>query len=143
MNRITITIDDELLGELDQMIAQRGYANRSEAIRDLARAGMKSVSLESGGIDRCIGVLSYVYDHEMRDLARRLTQSHHHHHDISVASLHVHLDADRCLEVSVLKGKTQDVREFADSITAQRSVIHGELAVIPVDDTGHKHHEHD
>lgn len=131
MQRITITIDDDLLAELDEMIRRRGYANRSEALRDLARAGMKEVALEQGEISECFGVLSYVYDHEARDLARRLTSSHHHHHDISVASLHVHIDAGRCLEVSILKGDTGEVRHFADSITAQKSVEHGELKVIP------------
>lgn len=131
MNRITITIDDDLMVELDRMIVQRGYSNRSEAIRDLARAGMKEMYVASGDLQECVGVLSYVYDHEARDLAKRLTQSHHHHHDISVASLHVHLDADRCLEVSILKGQTSGVRQFADSITAQRAVTHGELKLIP------------
>lgn len=132
MHRITITIDDALMAELDRMIEQRGYANRSEAIRDLARAGMKEAAVEAGNLPHCIGVLSYVYDHEARDLARRLTQSHHHHHDISVASMHVHLDAERCLEISVLKGDTGDVRRFADTITAQRAVTHGDLQIIPV-----------
>lgn len=131
MNRITITIDDDLMAELDRMIELRGYPNRSEAIRDLARAGLKEVAIEAGELTDCVGVLSYVYDHEARDLARRLTQSHHHHHDISVTSLHVHLDADRCLEVSILKGKTSEVRHLADSITSQRSVTHGELKIIP------------
>lgn len=131
MNRITITIDDELMADIDRMIERRGYANRSEAIRDLARAGLKEVAVDSGDLKKCVGVLSYVYDHEARDLSRRLTHSHHDHHDISVASLHVHLTADRCLEVSILKGRTSDVRHFADSITSQRAVAHGELKIIP------------
>jgi len=131
MQRITITIDDDLLVELDEMMRRRGYPNRSEALRDLARAGMKQVALDEGEMGACFGVLSYVYDHEARDLARRLTSSHHHHHDISVASLHVHIDAGRCLEVSILKGSAAEVRHFADGITTQKSVAHGELKIIP------------
>lgn len=131
MNRITITIDDDLMAELDRLIETRGYPNRSEAIRDLARAGMKEMAVEAGDLADCFGVLSYVYDHEARDLARRLTRSHHSHHAISVASLHVHLDTDRCLEVSILKGRTSEVRHFADAITSQRAVAYGELKIIP------------
>ena len=41
MQRVTITLDDELMKELDAIIAARGYQNRSEAIRDLARAGIR------------------------------------------------------------------------------------------------------
>ncbi|MCF1473687.1 MULTISPECIES: nickel-responsive transcriptional regulator NikR [Rhizobium/Agrobacterium group] len=131
MQRITITIDDDLMTELDRMIVAKGYQNRSEALRDLARAGLKQASIEEGHIANCAGVLSYVYDHEARDLASRLTTTFHDHHDLSVASMHVHLDRHRCLEISVLRGKTEEVRHFADHVMAERSVTYGELKIIP------------
>ena len=131
MQRITITVDDELMAELDRMIEAGGYPNRSEAIRDLTRLGLRDAAAAAGEVRDCVGVLSYVYDHEARDLARRLTTSHHHHHDISVASLHVHLDADQCLEISVLKGRSDGLREFADTIVSQRAVSYGELKIVP------------
>jgi CopG family transcriptional regulator, nickel-responsive regulator len=131
MQRITITIDDDLMTELDRMIQAKGYQNRSEALRDLARAGLKQASIEEGHIANCAGVLSYVYDHEARDLASRLTTTFHDHHDLSVASMHVHLDQHRCLEISVLRGKTEEVRHFADHVMAERSVTYGELKIIP------------
>ncbi|MBB4956127.1 CopG family nickel-responsive transcriptional regulator [Agrobacterium vitis] len=131
MQRITITIDDDLMTELDRMIQVKGYQNRSEALRDLARAGLKQASIEEGHIENCAGVLSYVYDHEARDLASRLTTTFHDHHDLSVASMHVHLDQHRCLEISVLRGKTDEVRHFADHVMAERSVTYGELKIIP------------
>lgn len=91
---------------------------------------MKEMDVASGDLQECVGVLSYVYDHEARDLARRLTQSHHHHHEISAASLHVHLDADRCLEVSILKDRTMPVRDFADTIVSQKAVMQGDLKIV-------------
>jgi CopG family nickel-responsive transcriptional regulator len=131
MQRITITVDDDLMAELDHMIEHKGYANRSEAIRDLARAGMKEVSVEENALDDCVGVLSYVYKHEARDLAKRLTSTHHDHHHISIASLHVHLNEDYCLEISLLRGQVGSLKTFADSIISQRSIVHGDLAIIP------------
>ncbi|MET3613330.1 CopG family nickel-responsive transcriptional regulator [Rhizobium aquaticum] len=131
MQRVTVTLDDDLMAELDRVMAERGYQNRSEAIRDLARAGLKQARVEAGDMTHCVGVLSYTYDHKARDLARRLTNTFHDHHDISVASMHVHLDQDRCLEVSILKGSAEEVRHFAEHVTAERNVTHGELAIIP------------
>lgn len=131
MQRVTVTLDDDLMDELDRMIAERGYQNRSEAIRDLARAGLKQRSLEGDAARPCVAALVYTYDHRARDLSRRLTDSHHDHHDLSVSSLHVHLDRDTCLEVSVLKGPGGEVRHFAEHVIAERSVRHGELVVIP------------
>lgn len=132
MQRITITIDDDLMAELDRMIEAKGYQNRSEALRDLARAGLQQASLEEGQMERCVGVLSYTYDHHARDVSRKITNSHHEHHDITVASMHVHLDHDRCLEVSILKGNTEEVRHFADHVKAERHITHGTLAVLPL-----------
>ncbi len=131
MQRITITIDDDLMEQLDHMIEHRGYKNRSEAIRDLARAGMKEDLIEANKLTDCVGVLSYVYEHEARDLAKRLTSTHHDHHDMTIASMHVHLDQGYCLEVSLLRGEVKAIKEFSDAIISQRAVAHGDLSIIP------------
>lgn len=131
MQRITITVDDELMSDLDSLIAMKGYANRSEAIRDLVRASIKESAVSADSLSDCVGVLSYVYQHNARELSKRLTSSHHEQHDMSVASLHVHLDADYCLEVSILRGPVHDVKQFADSIISQRAVVHGDLSITP------------
>ncbi len=131
MHRITITIDDDLMAELDRAIETKGYQNRSEALRDLARAGLKQAAQEQGSNQNCVGVLSYVYDHTARDLARRLTGTFHDHHDLTIASMHVHLDAENCLEVGVLKGPMGEVQHFADHVIAERSVRYGRLHIVP------------
>jgi CopG family nickel-responsive transcriptional regulator len=130
MQRITITIEDDLLAEVDALVARKGYASRSEAMRDLVRAGAAREAEPSAG-SPCIATLSYVYDHGTRELAQRLTAAHHHRHDLTVASMHVHLDHDSCLEVSVLRGPSGSVREFADAVTSQRGVRHFRLHLIP------------
>ncbi|TYC61810.1 nickel-responsive transcriptional regulator NikR [Rhodobacterales bacterium] len=131
MQRVTITLDDDLMEELDKLIDARGYQNRSEAIRDLAWAGLGQARRDAGSQQPCFGVLSYVYDHASRDLARRLTSTFHHHHDLTVASMHVHLDADNCLEIGILKGPTAEVQHFAEHVIAERSVRHGTLQIVP------------
>ncbi len=131
MQRVTVTLDDDLMADLDRIIAERGYQNRSEAIRDLARSGLRQAKVETDPAGACVAALVYVYDHKARDLSRRLTDTHHDHHDLSVSSLHVHLDRDTCMEVSILKGASGEVRHFAEHVIAERSVRHGELVIIP------------
>ena len=126
MQRITITLDDDLLREVDGL----GYANRSEAIRDLARAGLRQAAEARQAEGPAVGALAYVYDHHRRDLPERLTNSFHDHHALSVATLHVHLDHDACLEVAVLKGDASVVRRFADAVIAERGVQHGSLLLL-------------
>jgi len=132
MQRVTITVDDDLAARLDRFMAGRGYNNRSEAIRDLARSGLQRAATEVAGTRSCIAALVYVYDHETRELPKRLTRNYHEHHDLALATLHVHLDSDSCLEVTVLKGRGNEVQQFADHIIAERGVRHGHVIYLPV-----------
>jgi CopG family nickel-responsive transcriptional regulator len=131
MQRVTITLDDALMAELDRAIAERGDRNRSEAIRDLLREGLQRSAAEKGEAGASLGALVYTYAHEQRDLARRLTGSFHHHHDLSLSSLHLHLDRDTCLELAVLRGDAAELRHFAEHVMAERGVKHGRLVLLP------------
>jgi len=132
MQRVTITLDDDLMADLDRIIAARGYQNRSEAIRDLTRSGLEQAAVETADTRNCVATLVYVYDHQTRELPRRLTQGFHNHHDLSQATLHVHLDAESCLEVTVLKGRGAEVKSFANGVIAERGVRHGHVVFIPM-----------
>jgi CopG family nickel-responsive transcriptional regulator len=130
MQRVTITMDDALLAELDELVVRRGYQNRSEALRDLARAGLRQAEPPESGAP-CVAALVYVYDHARRELPHRLANEFHGHHDLAVSTLHVHLDAESCLEVAVLKGAADAVRHMADHVIAERGVRHGQLVMLP------------
>ncbi|WMI90692.1 nickel-responsive transcriptional regulator NikR [Escherichia coli] len=127
MQRVTLTLDDDLLAALDALSARRGYNNRSEAVRDILRDALNQDASVSRNHGARYAVLSYVYEHEKRELASRLVATQHHHHDLSVATLHVHINHDDCLEIAVLKGDMGDVQHFADDVIAQRGVRHGHL----------------
>ncbi|MBN8901993.1 MAG: nickel responsive regulator [Rhodospirillales bacterium 69-11] len=131
MQRITITMDDELLAAVDALMARRGYASRSEAFRDIVR-GMVDRDAAAAPDTPCVATLTYVYDHETRALAQRLTRAQHDRHDLMVANLHVHLDHEACLEIGVLRGTAGEVTQFADQLTTQRGVRHAALHVVPV-----------
>jgi CopG family transcriptional regulator, nickel-responsive regulator len=141
MERITISLDEALAREFDRFIKQRGYRNRSEAVRDLLRLKLESERLEGARQGHCVGTLTYVYNHEERELARRLTTVQHEHHDLAISTLHVHLDHDNCLETVVVQGPTRQVRAFAEEVIARPGVRHGELYLIPVEvrESAHAH----
>ncbi len=125
----------------------RGYQNRSEIIRDLTRAGLQQSAQEAAPSGQCVAALVYVYDHAARDLSKRLVQNFHGHHDLSLATLHVHLDDDSCMEVTALKGGSSEVQHFADHIIAERGVRYGRVVMIPTaagkKKRGKSAHKHD
>ena len=140
MERFTISLDSELAKEFDALIAERGYGNRSEAVRDIIRGQLEAWRLAHDEAPHCVANLSYVYNHHERDLAERLTALQHDHHDLTVATMHAHLDHENCLESVVLRGPTTAVRSFADALIAERGVRHGQLNLIDVEvDSGRAH----
>lgn len=130
--RVTITLDDETGAALDEFMTRRGYANRSEAVRDLLHGGLARAAEEAGDPPgECVAVVSFVYDHEERELGRRLMNAQHAHHAIGVATLHAHLDAHHCVEVALLRGQAKAVRPFAEALIAERGVRLGRLNLMP------------
>jgi CopG family transcriptional regulator, nickel-responsive regulator len=142
VERFTISLDEKLAAAFDQLIRGRGYLNRSEAVRDLLRHQIGSEQLARDEAPYCIAVLSYVYDHHERELAERLTTLQHDHHDLTVSTMHAHLDHDNCVETVILRGPTAAVRGFADALQAERGVRHGQLNLIPADVDEHHPHVH-
>ena len=142
MERVTISMSDEFAAELADFMAANHYDNRSEAVRDLARRGLRQAQLIDSAAGECIATLSYVFNHHTRELAKRLTDTHHAHHELQVATMHVHLDHENCLELAVLRGNASVVREFSKAVIAERGVTHGQVSFIPVmtETEGHRHH---
>lgn len=151
MQRVTLSLDDDLVDEIDQFMQKRGYQSRSEAFRDIVRAGFQNLGTQGDSEDKsCVAALVYVYDRDVRDLAKRLAEVRASHHDLMVATTSVDLDHESCLEVALLRGRTHAVRHLGDHVVKERGVRHGRLVVVPVDveRTSHQHgsgqaHAHD
>jgi len=142
MERFTISLDESLAQAFDALIRARGYANRSEAVRDMLRRELDQHRLERQEAPHSVAALSYVYNHHERRLAERLTDLQHHAHDLVVSSMHVHLDHEHCLEALFLRGHTDAVRVFAEKLSAERGVRHGILNLVPVEAEATGHHVH-
>lgn len=122
--RFGVSIEEDLLKRFDRRNRKKGYANRSEAIRDLIRDGLVEDACR-GGRGEHIAVVSIVYDHHKLALPKKLVDHQHEQHSVIVVSTHVHLDAHNCLEVVILRGKAKDVRAFAEVLVSTRGVKHG------------------
>ena len=126
LTRISISLENALLEAFDRHIDGKGYATRSEAIRDLIRDRLVRDEARKAGGEQ-VAVVTLVYDHHARELAARLIDKQHHHHDLVVSSLHIHLGERHCLEVSVLRGPVPDVRHLGEELLATKGVLHGEV----------------
>ena len=124
--RFGVSIDSRLLFRFDQLIAEKGYANRSEAIRDLIRDELVEQLWEEEE-EEAVGTITLVYNHEMRDLTEKLTDFQHQVHGAVISSLHVHMDEHNCLEVLVVKGKGGELKRVANRLIGTKGVKHGKM----------------
>lgn len=126
LERIGVSIEQDLLERFDARIAQRGYKTRSEAVRDLVRQELVSHSWEQPDTE-VFGTVTILYDHHANGLAEALADLQHCHHTAVVCTTHVHVDAHNCLEVIIVKGASAKVRRIADALIATKGVKHGQL----------------
>jgi CopG family nickel-responsive transcriptional regulator len=127
ISRTGISLEQDLLAGFDKLIARRGYKNRSEALRDLIREALLSEVVDSN--KPVVGTLTLVYDHHVPNLSQKLTEVQHHGGTMVLAATHVHLDHHYCLEVIIMRGRSNEIQEMADGMLAMRGVQLGKLVL--------------
>jgi CopG family nickel-responsive transcriptional regulator len=129
--RFSVSIPSDLAEAFDRRILARGYANRSEAVRDLMRERLVEGEWEDHDA-QVVGTATIVYNHEKPELMQELTRLQHAYHGAIVCSTHVHLDAHNCMEVVVLRGRAAEVHAIASALIAAKGVKHGKLVCTSV-----------
>jgi CopG family transcriptional regulator, nickel-responsive regulator len=136
--RFGVAMEKPLLEHLDVIVAERGVT-RSELLRDLVRGEVVRAQIARGA--PAVATLTLVYDHHVRELTERLTEFQHQLGDRVRSTLHVHLDERRCLEVIVMRGRSDELKRVADRMLATRGVTHGGIEIITEDEPAHDHAE--
>ncbi len=121
-------MENDLLDTFDKLIDKRGYTNRSEAIRDFVREKIVEEGIHNAN-SLAFGVLSFVYDHHVRELEGKLTDFQHEHFKSIVSTSHIHIDHDNCLEVIIVKDKAGEIKEISSKILSYKGVKHGNLSL--------------
>ena len=134
--RFGVAIERDLLAELDEIVQERG-GTRSELFRDLGRSAVARAKVAKGV--EAVAALTIVYDHHVRDLSEKLTQLQHDLGELVRSTLHVHLSHDYCLEVLVLRGRSDELTAIAERILATRGVKHGGIEIVPHVVESHQH----
>ena len=132
LRRFSVSLEEELLEQFDSYIRERGYVNRSEALRDLIRKEFINEEWEQDG--DVAGVVTLLYNHHQPQLQEKITEIQHDYYTLITSTTHVHMDHDNCLEVIIVKGKASRIKELAERIIAMRGVKNGKLTMTS---TGH------
>ena len=126
VERFGVSMEDDLLARFDELISERGYGSRSEAIRDLVRQELVKEEWADPNVE-VVGTITLVYEHHEHALAKVLPDLQHQYHDCVVCSTHIHMDAHNCLEVIIVRGVSSKVKLIANTLLSTRGVKHGQL----------------
>jgi CopG family transcriptional regulator, nickel-responsive regulator len=126
--RFSVSMEEDLLRQFDYLIEQKGYTNRSEAVRDIVRDTLVEESVKSpDGL--VYGALVFLYDHHKRELEKSLSNLQHDYYENIISTSHVHVDHDHCMEVVLLKGKAVVLKAIAEKLLSFKGVNHGKLTM--------------
>ncbi len=129
--RFGVSMDEKLLQSFDDMIEEKGYPNRSEAVRDLVREAILQHKWMSD-TEMVAGAILLFYDHHHNHLLEEMTNIQHEYYNNILATTHFHLDHHHCLEVIVVKGLPSDLKTLSDKLITLKGVYYGKLTISPL-----------
>lgn len=124
--RFSVSLAGDLLQELDRKMLGRGYASRSELVRDLIRERMVEEKWQDARRE-VVGVLTISYDHHQKDLTEKIVEIQHRRYINILCATHVHLDHDNCLEVIIIRGRPPEIEKLGIEIGGIRGVRFAKL----------------
>jgi CopG family nickel-responsive transcriptional regulator len=130
--RVGVTFPPDLLRDFDEVISKMGYENRSKAVQDAVRmfvSEKKWLQEESG---ERTGVLTVLYDHEVRGLESMLTDIQHRYSHVICSTMHIHLSERDCLEAIAVKGNAEEIRKLSDELASKRGVKILKMTIVHV-----------
>jgi CopG family transcriptional regulator, nickel-responsive regulator len=129
VSRISMSLQESLLTELDRMVVERGFVSRSQAIGEMLQQFLIEHKRERGE-DVLAGTVTLVYDNGVRGLQQELADLQRRHIDEVISSLHVHLMHQRTMEVILVQGPARTLERFADALRCRRGVICAKMHLI-------------
>lgn len=118
--RISVSLPPELLEEFDRFVSSLGM-DRSKAVQIAMRNFLTEYKAFSQSGD-VAGVVSVIYDHEVKGLEDAITDVQHGYSDIVIATVHAHLTQNDCMEVIIVRGKAERIRAFSEKLMTNRGV---------------------
>ncbi|MEI6852681.1 MAG: nickel-responsive transcriptional regulator NikR [Bacteroidota bacterium] len=129
--RFGVSLEQDILEELDELVTSSRFPNRSQALRYLIK---NTLVAENWSGDKVVaGAVVIVYDHHKRELNNKLMNVQHDFHELILSTQHVHLEHNMCLETIALKGKATELVKLANNIIGIKGIKHGKLVMTDIE----------
>ena len=130
VSRISISLPEDLLSDLDRMVEARGFESRSQAVNDMLHQFLLEHKCGRGGDDVMVGIVALFYNNSVPGLQKQLADLQFQYIDEVISSLHVHLMHNQTMEVILVQGPARKLQMIADEMTSRRGVMSGKMHLI-------------
>ncbi len=125
--RFGVSIEQDLLENFDRLNGERGYATRSEALRDLIRETLIQQRIDAESDTQVLGSLTLVYDHHASNLVQEMGEIQHRFHSLVLSVMHLHVSHDDCMEVIALRGASAQIIKLSNALLSLKGIKNGKL----------------
>jgi CopG family nickel-responsive transcriptional regulator len=129
VSRISISLPEDLLSDLDRMVETRGFESRSQAVNDMLHQFLLEHKCDQGD-DVMVGIVALFYKNSVPGLQKQLADLQFQYIDEVISSLHVHLMHNQTMEVILVQGPARKLQMIADEMTSRRGVTSGKMHLI-------------
>ncbi|MFV9629698.1 MAG: nickel-responsive transcriptional regulator NikR [Methanosarcinales archaeon] len=130
LSRIGVSLPENLLDKFDVIIKNRGYSSRSEGIRDAIRSYIRYYDWMNDIKGERVATITLAYNHKQRGIEDTLGNIQHKYLDIIRTSIHLHLENDYCMEVIILEGDGERIKDLSENLVRHKGILHVKLNTI-------------
>ena len=131
VTRFSVSLEEELLKELDQFAQGNSFANRSQALRHLIEKNIVEKKWHCNNV--VAGAIVMIYDHQKKEILSKSNEIQHNYFEVILSSQHFHLNHDICLEIIAVKGNANKLTELSDKLISIKGIKHGKLIMSKTD----------
>lgn len=131
LKRFGVSLENDLLGILDQYVTENGFANRSQAIRFLIEKNVAEKKWQCNHI--VAGTIIIMYDQVKKEIASKITSIQQNYQHVILSSSQYYLNQNFCLHIVTVKGAAWNLTELSDKLIAIRGIKHGKLVMSRAD----------
>jgi len=132
LKRFGVSLEEEVLDELDKMVDRDNFPNRSRAIGYLVKKNIVEQKWNSD--EEVAGAVVVVYDHSKLELHKEVNAIQHNYNCLILSGQHIHLDDHNCLEVITVRGKAHKLIKLKNKYIGLKGIKNVELVMSGTDD---------
>jgi CopG family nickel-responsive transcriptional regulator len=131
LKRFGVSLEEEILDELDLFVKDNSFSNRSQAIRFFVEKNIAEKKWMCGHL--VAGTIVLMYNQSKRDIVTKITEIQQNYHDVILSSSQYYLDNDFCLHIATVKGAAHRLTELSDRLVTIKGIRHGKLVMSRAD----------